>query len=91
MLKKGERPADAVQRLRHRLRELDADTHRVRSSPYSLSACNMMRSKLHGLDGDKPHWIIPGVRTKNKKAEDTVPLSRIAGTVHRSGLGGEQA
>ncbi|UWU80739.1 tyrosine-type recombinase/integrase [Bradyrhizobium huanghuaihaiense] len=38
----------------------------------------MMRSELHGLDGDKPHWIIPTVRTKNKKAEHTVPLSPTA-------------
>jgi integrase len=38
----------------------------------------MMRSELHGLDGDKPHWIISAVRTKNKKAEHTVPLSPAA-------------
>lgn len=38
----------------------------------------MMRSELHGLDGDKPHWIIPAARTKNKKAEHTVPLSPTA-------------
>jgi len=38
----------------------------------------MMRSELHGLNGDKPHWIIPAVRTKNKKAEHTVPLSPTA-------------
>ncbi|MEY9401075.1 integrase [Bradyrhizobium japonicum] len=35
---------------------------------------SMMRSELHGLHGEKPHWIIPAVRTKNKKAEHTVPL-----------------
>ncbi|WP_439368496.1 tyrosine-type recombinase/integrase [Bradyrhizobium sp. DASA03120] len=38
----------------------------------------MMRSELHGLDGEKPHWIIPAVRTKNKKAKHTVPLSPTA-------------
>ncbi|MGY3514185.1 tyrosine-type recombinase/integrase [Bradyrhizobium lupini] len=38
----------------------------------------MMRSELHGLDGEKPHWIIPAIRTKNKKAEHTVPLSPTA-------------
>jgi len=35
----------------------------------------MMRSELHDLEGERPHWIIPAVRTKNKKAEHTVPLS----------------
>lgn len=35
----------------------------------------MMRSELHDLDGPKPHWIIPKLRTKNKKAEHSVPLS----------------
>lgn len=35
----------------------------------------MMLSELHDLDGPKPHWIIPAARTKNKKAEHTIPLS----------------
>ncbi|QDM27081.1 tyrosine-type recombinase/integrase [Tardiphaga sp. vice304] len=35
----------------------------------------MMRSELCDLDGPRPHWIIPAARTKNKKAEHTVPLS----------------
>jgi hypothetical protein len=34
VLKKSERIADGVERLRHRLRELDADAHRVNSAPY---------------------------------------------------------
>ncbi|MDE5444852.1 tyrosine-type recombinase/integrase [Bradyrhizobium sp. CSA207] len=38
----------------------------------------MMRSELHDLECAKPHWIIPAVRTKNKKAEHTVPLSPTA-------------
>lgn len=38
----------------------------------------MMLSELHELDGPKPHWIIPAARTKNKKAEHTVPLSPAA-------------
>lgn len=38
----------------------------------------MMFSELHGLDGPQPHWIIPAARTKNKKAEHTVPLSPTA-------------
>jgi integrase len=38
----------------------------------------MMRSELHDLDGTAPHWIIPAARTKNKKAEHTVPLSPAA-------------
>ena len=29
-------------------------------------------------DGEKPHWIIPRHRTKNKKSEHTVPLSPTA-------------
>jgi hypothetical protein len=37
LLKKGERIADAVERYRHRLRELGADAHRVRSSPWPSS------------------------------------------------------
>ena len=39
VLKKGERLPHAVERLRHRLRELDADAHRARSSPFPSSAC----------------------------------------------------
>jgi integrase len=35
----------------------------------------MMLSELHDLEGEKPHWIIPRLRTKNKKTEHTVPLS----------------
>jgi integrase len=38
----------------------------------------MMLSELHDLDGPKPHWIIPRARTKNKRAEHTVPLSSAA-------------
>jgi hypothetical protein len=34
LLKKGERIADGVERYRHRLRELAADAHRVRSAPF---------------------------------------------------------
>ena len=37
LLKKGERIADAVERYRHRLRELAADRHRVNSSPFPAS------------------------------------------------------
>jgi hypothetical protein len=32
VLKRGERVIDGVERLRHRLRELDADAHRIRSA-----------------------------------------------------------
>jgi len=38
----------------------------------------MMLSELHDLDQPKPHWIIPRLRTKNKKTEHTVPLSPAA-------------
>jgi hypothetical protein len=37
VLKKGERIADAVERLRHRLGELKADVRRVRACPYPSS------------------------------------------------------
>jgi integrase len=38
----------------------------------------MMLSELHDLNGGNPHWIIPRERTKNRKAEHTVPLSAAA-------------
>jgi integrase len=38
----------------------------------------MMLSELHDLDSADPHWIIPRLRTKNKKTEHTVPLSPAA-------------
>jgi integrase len=38
----------------------------------------MMLSELHDLDSPAPHWIIPRIRTKNKKTEHTVPLSPAA-------------
>jgi integrase len=38
----------------------------------------MMLSELHDLSGSEPHWIIPRLRTKNKKTEHTVPLSPAA-------------
>jgi integrase len=38
----------------------------------------MMLSELHDLSGPTPHWIIPRLRTKNKKTEHTVPLSPAA-------------
>jgi integrase len=38
----------------------------------------MMLSELYELQGPNPHWIIPRLRTKNKKTEHTVPLSPAA-------------
>lgn len=38
----------------------------------------MMLSELHDLASAAPHWIIPRLRTKNKKSEHTVPLSPAA-------------
>ena len=38
----------------------------------------MMLTELQDLDGPTPHWIIPRIRTKNKKTEHTVPLSPAA-------------
>ena len=46
----------------------------------------MMLSELHNLDGANPHWIIPRLRTKNKKAEHTVPLSPAAVQLVQEGL-----
>jgi integrase len=46
----------------------------------------MMLSELHGLDQSDPHWIIPRLRTKNKKAEHTVPLSPAAVLLIKEGL-----
>ena len=46
----------------------------------------MMLSELHNLDQANPHWIIPRLRTKNKKAEHTVPLSPAAVLLIREGL-----
>jgi hypothetical protein len=44
MVKKGETPAAALDRLNYRRRELDADAHRVRSAPYPSGDC---RAKAH--------------------------------------------
>ncbi|WP_143198214.1 hypothetical protein [Bradyrhizobium sp. AS23.2] len=47
VLKKGEPPADAVERLRHRLRELDADRHWIESSCVPSSDCKArMRGEI---------------------------------------------
>jgi integrase len=46
----------------------------------------MMLSELHDLDGPTPHWIIPRLRTKNKKTEHTVPLSPSAVDLIRQAL-----
>jgi integrase len=46
----------------------------------------MMLSELHDLDGDRPHWIIPRLRTKNKKTEHNVPLSPSAVSLIRAAL-----
>jgi integrase len=46
----------------------------------------MMLSELHDLDGPAPHWIIPRLRTKNKKTEHTVPLSHAAVRLIREAL-----
>jgi integrase len=46
----------------------------------------MLPSELHDLDQRNPHWIIPRLRTKNKKAEHTVPLSTAAVLLIREGL-----
>ena len=50
LLKKGERIADAVERYRHRLRELAADRHRVKSSPWpSSQAKAAVRAQITAL------------------------------------------
>jgi integrase len=46
----------------------------------------MMLSELNDLDGKRPHWVIPRHRTKNKKAEHTVPLSATAVTLIKQAL-----
>ncbi|WP_143199872.1 hypothetical protein [Bradyrhizobium sp. NAS80.1] len=47
VLRKGEPPADAVERLRHRLRELDADRHWIESSCVPSSDCKArMRGEI---------------------------------------------
>src|ERR1700726_172277 len=46
----------------------------------------MMLSELHNLDQANPHWIIPRLRTKNKKGEHTVPLSPAAVQLVQEGL-----
>jgi integrase len=46
----------------------------------------MMLSELQDLDGLAPHWIIPRLRTKNKKTEHTVPLSPAAVDLIRAAL-----
>src|SRR5207245_5769825 len=38
------------------------------------------------LDNRDPHWIIPRLRTKNKKTEHTVPLSPAAVDLIREAL-----
>jgi integrase len=51
----------------------------------------MMLSELHDLDQEKPHWIIPRLRTKNKKSEHTVPLSPAAVALIKDGLEASKA
>ncbi len=46
----------------------------------------MMLSELHDLDNAAPHWIVPRLRTKNKKTEHTVPLSPAAVDLIRRAL-----
>jgi hypothetical protein len=47
VLKKGERLPEAVERLRHRLRELDADRHRIESAPFPSADCKArMREEI---------------------------------------------
>jgi integrase len=46
----------------------------------------MMESELRDIDGETPHWIIPRDRTKNKKAEQLVPLSPTAVQVVKDAL-----
>jgi hypothetical protein len=50
VLKKGERIIDGVERLRHRIRELDADAHRVNSAPFpSADAKKRLREQIDSL------------------------------------------
>jgi hypothetical protein len=50
VLKKGERLPDAVERLRHRLRELVADAHRIRSAPFPADDCRRkMREEVAAI------------------------------------------
>jgi hypothetical protein len=50
VLKRGEKPVDAVERLRHRLRELDADAHRIRSAAFPAAHCKQkLREQIDSL------------------------------------------
>jgi hypothetical protein len=50
VLKKGERLVDALERTRHRLRELDADRHRINSAPYpSVDAKKRLRDQIDSI------------------------------------------
>ncbi|MGY8679573.1 hypothetical protein Q2941_17520 [Bradyrhizobium sp. UFLA05-153] len=50
VMRKNERLRDAAERLRHRLRELDADAHRIRSAPFPSSDCKArMREQIENL------------------------------------------
>jgi hypothetical protein len=50
IMRKGERAADALERVRMRLRELDADSHRVNSAPYpSADVKKKMREEIENL------------------------------------------
>jgi hypothetical protein len=50
IVRKGERTHDALERLRLRLRELDADAHRVNSAPYpSADVKKKMREEIENL------------------------------------------
>ena len=41
---------------------------------YKCVPKHMIATKDNDLDGKRPHWIIPRLRTKNKKTAHTVPL-----------------
>jgi hypothetical protein len=50
VVKKGERLTDAIERVRHRLRELDADAHRIRSAAYPAAHCKQkLREQIENL------------------------------------------
>jgi hypothetical protein len=87
ILKKGETLVDGVERLRHRNRELKADLHRVRSSPFPKATAR--QRLLEQIDAMATNAPDTSQLIEHSAGKITFPTKQVSAMVHNA-QGGEQ-
>jgi hypothetical protein len=88
LLKKGERIADAIEARRHRLRELAANAHRVRSAPWPSSVAKAkMREQIEALAAAAAPNCDSAIEHGSPIGFETTPLSALVSGTETPAIG----